>query len=561
MQSRVRLQTLIGFTLVPIALMALSGAGELRWRQAKSLFIPDKSTKATLRLSGFKQSSEDYTPEDNINSVLGRYRNESLELEVGYTLALMQRADQSAAGVQRLAEVGKRRGYTKRLCAHILRHAMQNDPLESRREVYEMRGSTVSHKSSVSPLYPMPMEAYEAVVQGEKLDPENAFFPLMRAIFIFSMPHESDPAVDEQALQAIRTATQKSRYEDYLWNEAELVNQVYTRAYGKQSAIQVAALHEVVRAPHYLPISDLARILAYKAILSEGKGDYKQGIAYRRGILRFGRLLQNSPSHLASLTGSSVIAMALQPRVPPKKGGTSASANRAKTVAFLQKHGEAGLAQWIADNQQIVQNNSNDLTMNEVVSRLVGVKNSDYYAEFYWWLTDTLLWAAIFNLILLACIALYFRRNSAENRWTVIGSVAVLLIANVFWQPHLHSITNLKEITHSLAISVESSRMDRFWDWEPTQFMAVIWALGWALPLLLTLFCGGYSLLRKQPLTKSLTSACLVGAMTLLWVIAFSPTPQIETNMRREMARYTLSEGRFLAAKAGQKWMNAPLVP
>lgn len=182
-----------------------------------------------------------------------------------------------------------------------------------------MRGSYVSHKSSGSPLYPMPMEAYEAVVQGEKLDPENAFFPLMRAIFIFAMPHENDPAVDEQALQAIRTATQKSRYEDYMWNEAELVNQVYTRAYGKQSAIQVAALHEVVRAPQFRPISNLARILAYKAILSEGKGDYKQGIAYRRDTLRFGRLLQNSPSHLASLTGNSVIAMALQPRVPSKR--------------------------------------------------------------------------------------------------------------------------------------------------------------------------------------------------------------------------------------------------
>lgn len=560
MQPKARWQYILGLAIIPIAIIALSGSGSLRLRQLKTFAAKDLSTRATLRLTGFKQSSEDYTPEDNVGAVLGRYRSESPEMEVGYALALMQRADENIIGLQKLTQAGKKQGYTKELCAHILRHAMRLDLLKEKTEVCEMKGEARPRQLKF-PTNQLPGEVYEAVIQGEKLDPDNAFFPLMRAVIIFAAPFQNDPVVDKQALEAVQSATQKSRYEDYVANEAKLVNRVYARAYGEQIVLQTAVIHNEVVAPQFGAIRNLARILTHKAVTSVKNGDVAKGVAYRRHLFRIGRLLQNASIYLANLTGDSVIKLALQPSITPPKERKAAAAYRAEMADFLKKHGESSLSQWVLDNRQIAQNRHDDLILKEATSRIIGAKDESYLSEFYGWLADMGMWMTICNLLLLALVALYFRFNPSENRGTALGSALLLVGATAFWRPCLSFLANLREITRSLPIGIEKPRMEGFWEWSPTQFMAAMWALSWAFPLILVLICGIFSLAKKRPFAQSLATACFLGAALLLWAIAFSPTPQREASIRREMARFTAHEGRFLAEKAGKVWLTAPPAP
>lgn len=67
--------------------------------------------------------------------------------------------------------------------------------------------------------------------EGERLDPDNAYFPLMRAVGLFAARR------DKEAIEAIERASRKPRWEDYTNEEAEAHLHLLAKAFGRQPAI------------------------------------------------------------------------------------------------------------------------------------------------------------------------------------------------------------------------------------------------------------------------------------------------------------------------------------
>lgn len=109
--------------------------------------------------------------------------------------------------MQNLRGLFDRFGDRPSLCAHILRYSTLSGVSIRRRE------ETLGVGAPPPPQPPPPPEVLaefdRVAAQGERLDPDNAFFPMMRAVGYFAGKR------DREAVQALLRASRKSRYDDY----------------------------------------------------------------------------------------------------------------------------------------------------------------------------------------------------------------------------------------------------------------------------------------------------------------------------------------------------------
>lgn len=132
--------------------------------------------------------------------------------------------------------------------------------------------------------------------QGELKDPDNAFFPLMRAALLRA---RTDAAGAEQAFLA---ASRKGRYEAYEWTETTWGRRALEKRYPR-SGWTYAWLAAGVLLPQEAVIRDLARHY------SKGGSPALRGAACRVG----GLLLTTGTSPLDPVVGMLIVAYALQP--------------------------------------------------------------------------------------------------------------------------------------------------------------------------------------------------------------------------------------------------------
>lgn len=172
---------------------------------------------------------------------------------------------------------------------------------------------------------PEVLGAYDRIAEaGERLDPDNAFFPLMRAIGLFAARQ------DREALAAVRRAGRCARWQDYLIDEAIGRYRLAEAAYGHCSAFARVAEEAAMLMPHYAALRSAARVAVYKAIEAERAGDYRRGIEIRRAVRHAASLMRQAPGSLVitALVGNAIGALArTRPGgAPPQKFVASAEA-------------------------------------------------------------------------------------------------------------------------------------------------------------------------------------------------------------------------------------------
>src|SRR5205823_4056767 len=120
------------------------------------------------------------------------------------------------------------------------------------------------------------LEAFDRdAAAGERLDPDNAFFPFMRSVGLFA-EHR-----DDEALAAIQRAGAKPRFRDYATDQVEGEWELMRASSGNRSAMQRAAMAAALLFPHYAQLRAAARVATYRAIESERQGRPNEGIAVR----------------------------------------------------------------------------------------------------------------------------------------------------------------------------------------------------------------------------------------------------------------------------------------
>jgi hypothetical protein len=167
------------------------------------------------------------------------------------------------------------------------------------------------------PNAPETLAAYDHdAVMGERLDPNNAYFPIMRAIGLFAAGRDRD------AQAAVERAAHESGWREYVPEEVEARWRLHQDAFGDPGALSRSTVVFTTIFPQYIKMRSLARLLLYQAMQEERAGHFEEGLKRRAALRHYGELMRvHSTSLIGSLVGIAIIRIALADRggvKPPK---------------------------------------------------------------------------------------------------------------------------------------------------------------------------------------------------------------------------------------------------
>ncbi|MGI4787587.1 MAG: hypothetical protein ACRYFS_01910 [Janthinobacterium lividum] len=189
------------------------------------------------------------------------------------------------------------------LRANILRNAMFDNFHVGRSVDFLLGGQPVpSDYHDNTPPSPVQLAAFEADADaGERLDPDNAYFPFMRAASLFSAHRDSE------AYAAVQLTSEKHVWREYTDDEVQGHWRINDAIYGGREALSAGAVAASELFPHYAGLRASARIVAYKAILDEQAGHPEEGLALRQALGRCGELMEvQSTPLIGSLVGAAI---------------------------------------------------------------------------------------------------------------------------------------------------------------------------------------------------------------------------------------------------------------
>ena len=194
------------------------------------------------------------------------------------------------------------------LRANILRYATVKEVHLDRDEYYLLQGQPVPVRRA-DPNDPPPTLAHLAAFDanaaaGERLDPDNAYFPFMRAFGLFAAHR------DAEGLAAVERASTKHSWHEYFDDEVEGRWRINSAVNGGQEAVSAMAVSAALEFPHYQVLRGEARVVVYKAILDEQAGHPEAGLAKREALGRCGELMgTQAQSLIGNLVGVAINAI------------------------------------------------------------------------------------------------------------------------------------------------------------------------------------------------------------------------------------------------------------
>jgi len=230
-------------------------------------------------------------PNDYPVQLAGKTTSYDTQTQVQYARSLVTRFPESAS-----------------LRANILRHTLSNFHLY-RAENFQLQGNSVPAQM-IDPKYPPPTPAMIAAFDadaaaGERLDPNNAYFPLLRMFGLFAAHH------DTEALAALQRASTETTWREYFEDEVEGHWRINDGVYGGREAIASMAVSASVLFPHYQDLRGIARIVTYKAVLLEQAGHPEAGLALRQQMMHCGDLMREQcTSIIGNLVGIAISGVA-----------------------------------------------------------------------------------------------------------------------------------------------------------------------------------------------------------------------------------------------------------
>ena len=298
MKSRQARLALLGLALG--VLLALLIVPQTRW-------LVRLQTLTSLRLYHPLPSGPCYTG----SSVGDRKRVEAVaarhpdDFAIQYAAAVTDDShDETLAGLHALAPRFPDR---PALYANLLRCEMLGKVHLERPEENLLRGLPLSHKYHMGHYNaPADLTAFDAdAAAGERLDPDNAYFPLMRAVGLFAGFR------DAEGLAAFRRASTKPSWREYSVDEVEARWRLHEEAFDDPGALGRVNIAASILLPHFQQLRALARLILVKAVQQEAAGHREQGLQLREALRRCGDLMRaQSTIVIGALVGNAICAIA-----------------------------------------------------------------------------------------------------------------------------------------------------------------------------------------------------------------------------------------------------------
>lgn len=390
----------------------------------------------------------------------------------------------------------------------------------------------------------------QAAEQGEKLDPDNAYFPFMRAWGLFAMQRDSE------ALDAVLRAGAKSRWEDYATEEVRARWRLEREAFGERGAWSKFVILSETPYPHDAKIRQAARIVAYKAVEAEQAGRTEEGFALRHALMHTGSLMRvQSRTMIGSLVGIAITAIgASRPggapaiKRPPNDNTPveqRAKEQREKYAAYLHSIGKEGEARW-AQAELESGWHARSLGIKAMLSWPIAENGSWLGIA---WIVGMLALSSLLMMLIIAGAATLAARVRPKRRLplTRLLLVSALVIGLFYWQVYAFQATENLGGRATSADDMESL----------PYFLAY---LTFTVPFLTISTLESISKRCKVPTATGVgrglrrLAVPIACVLTLLYGGIVLATAQKEARFDALLQSSVRHEGRFLAATIGQEW-------
>ena len=140
----------------------------------------------------------------------------------------------------------------------------------------------------------------EACLHGERLDPQNAYFPLMHASFAMQLNQRSEMSA------ALRTAAGCSNYSSFVSEEADTLEKAQLSAKGYRGVLMRRAIDAAIMLPDFSHMKAVARYVNGHGTLQE-----------RRDLIQTAqRMIQPSKIAIELIEAAAIVKYAIRPPMP-----------------------------------------------------------------------------------------------------------------------------------------------------------------------------------------------------------------------------------------------------
>ena len=476
----------------------------------------------------------------------------------------------AAARIQRLNALTERFPNEPTLYAHLLRYYTIGPVEIHREEQNEFSAEPVAHTDKPKHSLPADLAAFDAAAaQGERLDPDNAYFPFIRAAGLY------EAGRDAEAIAAVHRAAQKTRYEDYASAEFQAKDRFYTLANGRQNGIERVSVSAALLFPHFAILRGVARMNTISAVHAELAGNTELGVQLRHDTMRIGDLLRvQGRSLIANLVGIAISAIP-QSRpggAPVVKSSSSATtdaerekllqAKREKYYAYLRSVGHDDEARFAKSELQAgieARNVSAKITDNMTEKGPYGIRS--LVKTGLWWVATLLTLSNALGLLILggmAWLAAKARPTKNVNVWRGALGVAAAILLGLL----AVNVNRLAVDMYATPIQLMNLSGNSIQDADTgelvTRVLGAVFALGF--PLLLIVVVGIVS--RKSwaafsaNLGRWLRSLAVPMAcgLLMLYSLLLLGTARQEEQLRVGLDKMVTHEAAYNASQAGLTW-------
>lgn len=401
--------------------------------------------------------------------------------------------------------------------------------------------------------------------EGERVDPDNAYFPLLRA-----MAH-TELRQDKDAFAALHVAASKKVWREYIPEEFVANRTVNRGVYGQAGLIPEMAISAAILFPHYSSLRELSRVVASEAIRMEMKGNYAAGLSLRRDLFDVSEKVRNeSTTLIGSLVGGAMLdtsrmrpagvlpfkAKQSRPDGPTfEEAKVARDINRKRFVEFAKKHGEGAFAERVVESARVgdlirdISRKGSDRGIYgmESVTRLAIGQGTALI------LLANVLWMLIIGAIATAVVRT--PRFVAGNRLApgpfvaAVAGIGVAMLAS----------GALTGMSVGYTVSAVSGMTGEAGTMFP---MAAITAgMVVAFPMLLTIILAIWAALNKRAsFTRTITggfaaaSLPIATVMVLAWGAIVYYCAGLDAQGTAELVEMLQHEGKYLARIIGEKW-------
>jgi hypothetical protein len=367
-----------------------------------------------------------------------------------------------------------------------------------------------------------------AATQGEKVDPDNAYFPLMRAIGLF------DAKRDAEGVAAILRAGQKSRFDDYSLEEPAAAWTLYRRTYGVESALLRESTYAALLLPHFAAIRSMARLTVAKAAEAEAEGRTQEGLALRHAMMQCAARMRAQGDLLGAMVGNSIFSNQMHfpggaSAVPLPRNATDKekiAVGRNAYLAYLHRLGQTQECDWVQREDAV--NEELRSLIHEADKAKTG--NAPLHALPGFWIIDMLLLANILALLLLCGGAVLIglpkmRCSEKLLPWAALLVMVCCMLA-AFQMQWAEALTQMRMVLDNLAWSAvvgsnsdavpTGVRMTEIITRYPGIVHVAEVLLSLAVPVVTLLLAGITGLVRKEPFAAALLRSLQRGALVFL---------------------------------------------